>query len=394
MLFILVALVGCGPNERYKALEAERDALQSKLKEVSDQDRLQRIRADALSLVRRICSNSFDPVEDIKIADEVLDAKYSQIRLGAFKDDTATLESVLRSYEAAAKAATVELQTLSAKLKQQLEAVHAMESEINSISGDVDPSSFLPTNLMLARKFGDKGGYSSYEAFDFSKNRKVVALVPNEFEISLPYTLRSYAKSLGDQPFQSTISNNFRSFEQTDYFPVLKVANKTERLAITGGADELQRLRQEVAQTEARVKKAIIEARVQVQASIAPMSSDIRLLADAADCATSTSESTTALSSNSSPQSAKESTARPSPAAEGKEGTSENHNQLSEECKRELKEYIMSDVGVFTKENEIAIVIRCQENPEKGLCFAKKVREAGGSVSFAERGHIELACGF
>ena len=387
MLCVLVAVAGCGPDEKYKALEAERNALQNKLKTASDQDQIMRIRTNALSLMRRICSNSFDPAEDISIVDEVLDNKLSQVRIQAFKDDTATLEDVLRTYRIATKGATAEWQNLSDKLKQQQQAVHAKEGDLRSASKDIDASSFTPTNLMLARKFDDKDGYSVYEAFDFSRSRKVVALVPNEFEVSLPYDLRSFAKPLGDQPFRSTISNNFRSFEQTDYFPVLKVANKIERIAITGGADEMQKLRHEVAQTEAQVTKARLDAQSQVHASMAPMSSDIKRLTDALDC------SFAVLPSSGTHQRTRGSPALSSSPAGGKAGTTAVHGELSEQCKRELKNYVISDVGIFTKENELAIEKRCRQNPKQGLCFTSKVREAGGSVSMAEKGNIEEACG-
>lgn len=388
MLCVLVAVAGCGPDEKYKALEAERNALQSKLKAASDQDQILRIRTNALSLMSRICSNSFDPAEDIRIVDEVLDDKLNQVRLGAFKDDTAALENVLRTYRTATKAATAEWQNLSDKLKQQQQAMHAKESELRSASKDTDASSFSPTNLMLARKFDDKDGYSSYEAFDFSRSRKVVALVPNEIEVNLPYALRSYAKFLGDQPFRSTISNNFRSFEQTDYFPVLKVANRTERIAITGGADEMQTLRQDVAQIEAQVTKARLAAQSQVHASMAPRSSDIKRLTDAVDC------SFADLPSSDTRQGTKESPALSSPPAGGRAGTTAAQDDLVEQCRRELKDYVISDVGIFTKDNDLAIGKRCRENPRQGLCFTSKVREAGGSVSMAEKGHIEEACGF
>jgi hypothetical protein len=386
LMICVLLLAACGPSEQYKALEAERNALQRQLKEVSDKDRIQRIRTDAVSLMSRICSGSFDPDADIRIAEEIMQADFSQARLNAFKDDTSTLERVLGIYIPKSKEATAELRSLSDRLRQEQEALRAKEDDIKSSAGKVDANKFFPVNIILARKFDEKNGYSAYEAFDLSKNRKIVALVPNETEINVPHTLRSHARPLGDQPFQNTISNNFRSFERTDYLPVLQVANSVEAYAIAGSTQDIQKLRQAVALTEAKVTEARLEARSQVLATVAPMSSDIKRLADAVECSASIQQATAPAG----PIPAEQSTSDRGLKSESKS----TPGQLFEQCKRELKDFVVSEVGIFTKENDLAIGKRCRENPEQGLCFTKKVREAGGSISRAERGQIEAECGF
>lgn len=66
------------------------------------------------------------------------------------------------------------------------------------------------------------------------------------------------------------------------------------------------------------------------------------------------------------------------------------------QCRTELKQYVISDVGVFTKENEKAIDKNCDSHAREFLCFTAKAREITkqvGNVSMAEQGNLYVQCG-
>ncbi|HEY8102859.1 MAG TPA: hypothetical protein VIF82_19130 [Burkholderiaceae bacterium] len=72
--------------------------------------------------------------------------------------------------------------------------------------------------------------------------------------------------------------------------------------------------------------------------------------------------------------------------------------KLVDECKKGLKEYVVNQVGVFTKANEIAINRNCNSIPNEYLCFIKKTKEQAkvqgdNFTSHANQGIFEQECG-
>lgn len=67
--------------------------------------------------------------------------------------------------------------------------------------------------------------------------------------------------------------------------------------------------------------------------------------------------------------------------------------EIVNECKRGLKEYLVSQYGSFTKANELAVNENCNAVPKEWLCFVNKVKDWGGDVSRADQGNFEYECG-
>lgn len=395
ILCFATTVIGCVSDDKYTTVERERDILQRKLNDSTNASRIDGIRANALAIIRSIYSDTFDPLRDAPLVSDLLLPTNRPLLLAALKDETLAIENILNAYSKAMEKSGPELLKYSKNFKQKDLEFRTKEAEIKSASKEVDVSQFERASVMLSRKFADDGQYSSYEAYDFRKSRKVVALVPNDVEVKPPSNLDSYAKSLGDRPFQNAITNDYRSYERTEYLLVLKIATAAERAAITGFEVEMRQLKRELDWSEGELGSVLARAKSVIRAniSLSSITPEIQRLVDPAGCGKQNAASLNVKSVE--PQASASQTENVNaPKVRIEEmDSAPTTKPLVDKCERDLAEYIKSEVGTLTSDNHSAVSSNCRLYPRRWLCFTRKVREAGGSISLAEKPRLESECG-
>lgn len=374
---ISIALCGCFGSEKDNAQEKENITQITEIKKNEMQKRKNKLKSEILTLINGICKKSRTESHGEDFIKYALAQENATILQEAFEKNSEKVKNILKTYQLEVSSNTEnsrntqkEIENLEDKIQQQKKRT---ASEIININ------EFKKIDIILARKFDqDSDGNSFYEAFDFSNNRKIVAITPIGVSIDLPYRATIYAEDIGDRPFTSTVSNAFHSFEKKEYLRVLKIASDSEFHILTNANEQkLQNLKQQLNQLHETFQQHINNERLTIITKLSPIIKDIEIILD-------------------SPASCKIDEDPQKPDHNDKILTPQKITNESKQsytlCKEGLKSFVIKEVGVYTLENESAISESCQKNLKGALCFINKIKDMD-FVSSAERSSIENQCG-